>query len=67
MVGDDIESDVDGAQRMGMTGILVRTGKYRDDVVRASGIRPTWTIDSIADLPALLAGRLGTPGASSRR
>ena len=61
MVGDDVESDVDGAQRAGITGILVRTGKYRDDVVRASGIRPAAVIDSIADVPALLAGRLRAP------
>jgi hypothetical protein len=45
----------------------VRTGKYRDDVVRACGIRPDAVIDSIADLPALLSGRLGPrPGAPPR-
>jgi ribonucleotide monophosphatase NagD (HAD superfamily) len=38
----------------GLAGILVRTGKYREDLVRASGIEPTATIDSIADLPDLL-------------
>lgn len=63
MVGDDVESDVDGAQRAGLTGILVRTGKYREDVVRASAIRPDMIVDSIADLPALLEGRLRAPAA----
>jgi HAD superfamily hydrolase (TIGR01458 family) len=29
VVGDDIESDVAGAQRAGLAGILVRTGKFR--------------------------------------
>ncbi len=29
MVGDDVEADVAGAQAAGMTGVLVRTGKYR--------------------------------------
>ena len=29
MVGDDLESDVLGAQAVGITGVLVRTGKYR--------------------------------------
>ncbi|RUS71157.1 hypothetical protein EGW08_021083 [Elysia chlorotica] len=29
MVGDDIASDVGGAQACGMAGVLVRTGKYR--------------------------------------
>jgi HAD superfamily hydrolase (TIGR01509 family) len=27
MVGDDVESDVGGAQRAGLAGVLVRTGK----------------------------------------
>jgi len=54
MVGDDVESDVGGALRAGLAGILVRTGKYREDVVRASGIVPTATVDSIADVPALV-------------
>jgi HAD superfamily hydrolase (TIGR01458 family) len=54
MVGDDVEADVGGAMEAGLAGILVRTGKYREDLVRASGIEPTATIDSIADLPDLL-------------
>ncbi len=54
MVGDDVETDVDGAMRAGLTGILVRTGKYREDFVGESGIEPTATLDSIADLPGLL-------------
>eukprot|EP00096_Caligus_rogercresseyi_P013292 TRINITY_DN5965_c0_g1_i1.p1 TRINITY_DN5965_c0_g1~~TRINITY_DN5965_c0_g1_i1.p1 ORF type:complete len:280 (+),score=81.83 TRINITY_DN5965_c0_g1_i1:41-841(+) len=29
MVGDDVRSDVNGSQRAGLRGILVRTGKYR--------------------------------------
>jgi HAD superfamily hydrolase (TIGR01458 family) len=54
MVGDDIESDIGGAQEAGLAGILVRTGKYREDVVRASGIEPAATVATIADVPALL-------------
>jgi HAD superfamily hydrolase (TIGR01458 family) len=54
MVGDDVESDVGGALAAGLAGVLVRTGKYRDDALRASGIQPTAILDSIADLPALL-------------
>jgi HAD superfamily hydrolase (TIGR01458 family) len=57
MVGDDVESDVGGALAAGLAGVLVRTGKYREDVVRASGIQPTATLDSIADLPELLSRR----------
>jgi HAD superfamily hydrolase (TIGR01458 family) len=54
MVGDDVETDVGGAIRAGLGGILVRTGKYREDFVRASGVEPTATVDSIADVPELL-------------
>lgn len=54
MVGDDVDSDVGGAIRAGLAGILVRTGKYREDLVLRSGVEPTDTVDSIADVPALL-------------
>jgi HAD superfamily hydrolase (TIGR01458 family) len=55
MVGDDVEADVGGAMDAGLAGILVRTGKYREDLVRESGIEPTATVDSIADVPELLS------------
>ena len=56
MVGDDVENDVVAAQRCGLTGVLVRTGKYRPEAVdRASGT-PDHVLDSFADVPALLAG-----------
>jgi HAD superfamily hydrolase (TIGR01458 family) len=55
MVGDDIEGDIGGGLDSGIASILVRTGKYREDAVAASGIVPTATVDSIADVPALLA------------
>lgn len=54
MVGDDIETDIGGALRAGLNAILVRTGKYREDRVRESGIQPTRIVDSIADVPPLL-------------
>jgi HAD superfamily hydrolase (TIGR01458 family) len=54
MVGDDIESDIGGALAAGLPTVLVRTGKYREEAVRAAGIAPTATIDSIADLPELV-------------
>jgi HAD superfamily hydrolase (TIGR01458 family) len=55
MVGDDVESDVAGAMNEGLGGILVRTGKYREDFVRETGVEPTATVDSIADVPELIA------------
>jgi HAD superfamily hydrolase (TIGR01458 family) len=54
MVGDDVETDVGGALAQGLRAVLVRTGKYREDFVRRSGVEPTATVDSIADVPALL-------------
>jgi HAD superfamily hydrolase (TIGR01458 family) len=54
MIGDDVESDVGGALAAGLEAILVRTGKYREDRVRESGIEPTAVADSIAEVPALL-------------
>ena len=54
MVGDDIETDIGGALDAGLAAVLVRTGKYRAEFVARSGIEPTATIDSIADLPRLL-------------
>ena len=54
MIGDDIDSDVGGAQQAGLAGILVRTGKYRQAYANASPIRPELVLDSINDLPAAL-------------
>ena len=57
MVGDDIESDVLAAQRSGITGVLVRTGKYRQETHEAAAGAPDHVLDSFADLPGLLEGR----------
>jgi HAD superfamily hydrolase (TIGR01458 family) len=50
MIGDDIMTDVGGAQRLGMKGILVKTGKYREDLAKSSGVTPDLTLESIASL-----------------
>ncbi|MEW5874172.1 MAG: TIGR01458 family HAD-type hydrolase [Candidatus Zixiibacteriota bacterium] len=54
MIGDDLHNDVAGAQNAGLKGVLVRTGKYRDDLTLKSPVHPDLILDSIADLPALL-------------
>ncbi|MFC6671295.1 TIGR01458 family HAD-type hydrolase [Marinobacterium aestuariivivens] len=54
LVGDDIESDIGGAQRAGLTGVLVHTGKYRRERVERSGIDPDIEIASVAELPGVL-------------
>jgi HAD superfamily hydrolase (TIGR01458 family) len=50
MIGDDLWSDVEGAQRAGLQGWLVRTGKFRESALRESRIRPDRVLDSIAAL-----------------
>lgn len=55
MVGDDIRTDVGGALHAGLRGALVKTGKYREETVQASGIDPEFVIESIADLPSILS------------
>jgi ribonucleotide monophosphatase NagD (HAD superfamily) len=50
MVGDDLWSDVYGAQQAGLGGWLVRTGKFRTDVLAESDVRPDRVIESVAEL-----------------
>jgi HAD superfamily hydrolase (TIGR01458 family) len=54
MVGDDIENDVLAAQRHGLTGVLVKTGKYLARAQESAAVAPDHVIASIADLPGLL-------------
>jgi HAD superfamily hydrolase (TIGR01458 family) len=54
MVGDDIETDVLAAQRHGLTGVLVKTGKYLPSAHRHASGTPDHVLSSFADLPALL-------------
>jgi ribonucleotide monophosphatase NagD (HAD superfamily) len=49
-VGDDLWSDVQGAQSAGLQGWLVRTGKFREETLRGSGITPDRVLASLADL-----------------
>ena len=49
MVGDDIVTDIGGAQSAGMKTILVRTGKFRPEDLQGA-VRPDEIINSIADL-----------------
>ena len=51
MIGDDIVGDIDAAQKCGIRGIQVRTGKFRDSDLGGE-IKPYAVLDSIADLPA---------------
>ena len=50
VVGDDITSDIVGAERMKMRSILVRTGKFKPDQLENPVAKPTWVLDSISEL-----------------
>ena len=59
MVGDDLNNDVLAASAVGMTGVLVRTGKFQQSVLDRwatdeFAMQPNHVIDSVADLPELL-------------
>jgi len=59
MVGDDVNSDIGGAQAAGVAGVLVKTGKYRDALVASSGVSPTLVVDSIESFAERLQASAG--------
>jgi len=48
MVGDDLWSDVQGAQQAGLQGWLVQTGKFRPEVLAGGDIVPDRVLASVA-------------------
>lgn len=54
MIGDDLITDVGGGIVAGLMGVLVKTGKFRKDILKDSPITPDAMISSIKDLPVLL-------------
>ena len=54
MVGDDLDSDIGGANSAGMKTVLVQTGKFRQETLDRSNITPNHIIPSAAELPDLL-------------
>ena len=54
MIGDDIATDIGGAQGAGIRGALVRTGKFRAGVLEQSAIRPDHVINSVKDILTIL-------------
>ncbi len=57
MVGDDAESDVVAAKKLGLRGVLVRTGKFTEEALAAADPEPDAVLDSVADLPAWVEER----------
>jgi HAD superfamily hydrolase (TIGR01458 family) len=51
MAGDDVEFDASESVKLGMAGVLVRTGKYREgDEARVDPV-PTATLASVVEIP----------------
>jgi ribonucleotide monophosphatase NagD (HAD superfamily) len=57
VVGDDATTDVAGGRAAGAATVQVRTGKYADQARTGPGEQADVTVDSVADLPALVARR----------
>jgi HAD superfamily hydrolase (TIGR01458 family) len=55
MVGDDLDTDVRAAQALGITGVQVRTGKFRPSQLE-QGPPLDVLLDSFANVPAWLTG-----------
>lgn len=55
LVGDDIDTDIGGAQAVGIKAALVQTGKYRQAYAEQSTIKPDLLLTSVAQLPAWLS------------
>jgi phospholysine phosphohistidine inorganic pyrophosphate phosphatase len=60
MIGDSIETDVAAAQKAGMKGILVRTGKFRPSDLDGETV-PDAILDSIKDLPTWWESNIHKP------
>ena len=59
MVGDDIVSDVGGAQAVGIRGVQVRTGKFRLTDENHPKVKPDLITDNLASfVDSLLNGQL---------
>jgi HAD superfamily hydrolase (TIGR01458 family) len=54
VVGDDVDSDIGGAHDAALRGILVRTGKFRQEGLDQAGTVPHAILDSVAHLPEIL-------------
>ncbi|HNX16736.1 MAG TPA: TIGR01458 family HAD-type hydrolase [Methanoregula sp.] len=54
MIGDDIFTDIGGAQAVGMQGVLVQTGKFRKEILDLADVKPDAVICSIRDLGSIL-------------
>jgi phospholysine phosphohistidine inorganic pyrophosphate phosphatase len=56
MIGDDIVSDVGGAQEAGIRGVLVRSGKYRPSDENHPKVKPDKIVDNLKELVDIILG-----------
>jgi 4-nitrophenyl phosphatase len=50
MVGDNLETDILGAQRAGYSALLVLTGHTSPEDLAAASIRPDYVLGCLADI-----------------
>jgi FMN phosphatase YigB (HAD superfamily) len=55
MVGNRIDADILGANRIGMKSVWFRWNDRYSDTIDSSQEKPDFTINSLFDLPSLLA------------
>ncbi len=55
MVGDDIHTDIQGAQNCAIKSALVKTGKFKEKDIERLDKKPDIILNSIKDLPNILA------------
>ena len=53
LVGDRLDSDVLGAHALGIDSILVLTGASSREDLERGGVRPTYLVETFADLPQI--------------
>ncbi|PIK55530.1 putative haloacid dehalogenase-like hydrolase domain-containing protein 2 [Apostichopus japonicus] len=54
IIGDDVTGDIEGAQKIGVKGILVKTGKYRDGDERKIDPLPSCVAENFASAVDLI-------------
>ena len=54
MIGDDLFADIEGAQSLNINTILVKTGKFREEIFNNSLIKPDLLLESIQQINSLI-------------
>ena len=50
MLGDDLETDIEGAQKLGGKGILIYTGKTNYPLPENSDIKPDFEVMNLSEM-----------------